>query len=85
MKPAPFRYADPGTLVAVVGWHVARALAPAEMKEAIYKEGGYSGGTGPALGHAGAHEVSADPSSVDEVTGDEARLRRHDTPGAPGR
>ncbi|MGY1781609.1 uracil-xanthine permease family protein [Geodermatophilus sp. SYSU D01036] len=63
-----------GTIVAVLGWHVARALAPAEMKAALLAEREYAGGTGPALGHAGAHEYgprgreySADPSSVDEV------------------
>jgi uracil-xanthine permease len=65
-----------GSIVAVAGWHLARVLAPAEMKEALLNEAGYYGGTGPALGHAGGHslsghthgdEVSADPSSVDEV------------------
>jgi uracil-xanthine permease len=59
-----------GTIVTVLGWHVARALAPAEMRAALRSEGGYYGGTGPALGHTGDHrvgdEVSADPSSVDE-------------------
>jgi uracil-xanthine permease len=56
-----------GTIVAVVGWHVARVLAPAEMRTALRSEAGYYGGTGPALGETGAHEVSADPSSVDQV------------------
>ena len=56
-----------GTIVAVLGWHVARALAPAEMKAALDAEREFVGGTGPALGHTGAHEYSADPSSVDEV------------------
>jgi uracil-xanthine permease len=56
-----------GTIVAVVGWHVARVLAPAEMREALRSEAGYYGGTGPALGDQGAHEVSPDPSSVDQV------------------
>jgi uracil-xanthine permease len=67
-----------GTIVTVLGWHVARALAPAEMRAALRSEGGYYGGTGPALGHTGDHrvgdEVSADPSSVDEVG----------RPGVPG-
>ncbi|MGY1692743.1 uracil-xanthine permease family protein [Geodermatophilus sp. SYSU D01105] len=56
-----------GSIVAVLGWHLARAVAPAEMKEALLREGGFGEGTGPALGHAGRHEVSADPSSVDQV------------------
>ncbi|MGY1762006.1 uracil-xanthine permease family protein [Geodermatophilus sp. SYSU D00779] len=56
-----------GSIVAVVGWHVARALAPAEMKSALEAERQFVGGTGPALGHTGAHDHGADPSSVDEV------------------
>jgi uracil-xanthine permease len=56
-----------GTIVVVVGWHLARVLAPAEMRAALTEEGGFVDGTGPALGHAGRHEVSADPSSVDRV------------------
>src|SRR3954462_343720 len=64
-----------GTIVAVVGWHVARVLAPVEMRDAVRAEAGYYGGTGPALGEAGAHEVSEtgadyespDPSSVDQM------------------
>src|SRR5919107_108604 len=56
-----------GSIVAVVGWHVARALAPAEMRSALEAEREFVGGTGPALGHTGAHDYGADPSSVDEV------------------
>jgi hypothetical protein len=64
-----------GTIVAVVGWHLARVLAPAEMRTALRSEAGYYGGTGPALGEHGAHEVSdtgvdyesPDPSSVDQL------------------
>jgi uracil-xanthine permease len=56
-----------GSIVAVVGWHTARALAPAEMKAALEAEREFVGGTGPALGHTGAHDYGADPSSVDEV------------------
>ncbi|CCG01145.1 uracil-xanthine permease family protein [Blastococcus saxobsidens] len=56
-----------GTIVVVVGWHLARAVAPAEMKAALLEEGGFVDGTGPALGHAGGHEVRPDPSSVDQV------------------
>jgi uracil-xanthine permease len=64
-----------GTIVAVVGWHLARALAPAEMKDALYREGGFASGTGPALGATGRHAMDdaggADPSDVDR--GDRAR------------
>jgi xanthine/uracil permease len=64
-----------GTIVAVVGWHVARVLAPADMRAALRSEAGYYGGTGPAIGEFGVHEVSEtgadyespDPSSVDQV------------------
>jgi hypothetical protein len=71
-----------GSIVAVVGWHVARVLAPTEMRQALRAEAGYYGGTGPALGEAGAHEVgetgadyeSPDPSSVDQMG----------RPGVPG-
>jgi uracil-xanthine permease len=63
-----------GTIVAVLGWHVARVLAPAEMKAALVAEREFVGGTGPALGHTGAHDYGADPSSVDQVG----------RPGVPG-
>jgi uracil-xanthine permease len=59
-----------GTIVAVVGWHVARMLAPAEMKASLYQEGGFAAGTGPALGAAGSHNTDPggpDPSDVDRV------------------
>ncbi|WP_299957727.1 uracil-xanthine permease family protein [uncultured Modestobacter sp.] len=59
-----------GTIVAVAGWHVARALAPAEMKAALTQETGFAAGTGPALGASGGHRVDvggADPSDVDRV------------------
>jgi uracil-xanthine permease len=55
-----------GTIVAVVGWHVARALAPAEMREALSREGhhpaaestfghvhGEEAATAQAAGHSG--------------------------------
>jgi hypothetical protein len=67
-----------GSIVAVAGWHLARTLAPAEMKAALTAEHGFADGTGPALGHAGRHEVDegaldarggADPSSLDDTTG----------------
>jgi uracil-xanthine permease len=57
-----------GSIVAVAGWHAARALAPAEMRAALSAEGGFAEGTGPALGAAGGHRVDpggADPSDVD--------------------
>ena len=49
-----------GTIVAVAGWHLARALAPAEMKAALHDEGRYAGGTGPALGSTGSHGPDGD-------------------------
>ncbi|TFV58313.1 nitrate reductase [Geodermatophilus sp. DF01-2] len=61
-----------GSIVVVVGWHVAHAVAPAEMKNALLTEGGYGRerGEGAALGD----DPSFDPSSVDRTTGQEARL-----------
>jgi xanthine/uracil permease len=63
-----------GTIIAVLGWHVARVLAPAEMRQALRAEDGYYGGTGPAIGEHGVHTVgepggyeAADPSSVDQL------------------
>jgi uracil-xanthine permease len=87
-----------GSIVAVVGWHLARALAPADMKAALLREGasldsasslGHHGG-GPAGGYADARG-GTDPSSVDEVgrpgvdgrTGHDTRLGGgHGTGGA---
>jgi uracil-xanthine permease len=72
-----------GSIVAVVGWHLARALAPEDMKRSLGAERGFAEGTGPALGGAGRHDVEggeldrrggADPSSVDEAG----------RPGVPG-
>jgi xanthine/uracil permease len=57
-----------GSIVAVAGWHLARVLAPAEMRRALADEEGFAGGTGPALGSTGRHTVDAggaDPSDVD--------------------
>src|SRR3954447_14499456 len=60
-----------GAIVAVAGWHLARAVAPAEMKASLLREGAEVGTTPVFGGHevteAGADYVSADPSSVDEV------------------
>src|SRR5215217_2734263 len=55
-----------GTIVAVVGWHVARALAPAEMKEALTREGLHPA-SGSTFGRVHGEEELPDPSSVDEV------------------
>jgi uracil-xanthine permease len=56
-----------GAIVAVVGWHVARALAPADMKESLLREG-VELGTAPVLGgREGVGHDAADPSSVDQV------------------
>jgi uracil-xanthine permease len=64
-----------GTIVAVVGWHVARVLAPPELRQALKSEAGYYGGRAPEVEEFGFHEVSEtgadyeapDPSSVDQV------------------
>jgi hypothetical protein len=69
-----------GSIVAVAGWHLARVLAPADMKAALLREGthpaaasslGHHGAEvgrhdGPAGGYADA-QGGTDPSSVDEV------------------
>jgi uracil-xanthine permease len=58
-----------GSIVAVAGWHLARVLAPAEMRAALESESGFGAGTGPALGATGRHAVDpggADPSDVDD-------------------
>ncbi len=63
-----------GSIVAVVGWHLARALAPADMKAALLREGSVPE-SGSSLGHHAAGPAGGysdarggtDPSSVDEV------------------
>jgi uracil-xanthine permease len=55
-----------GSIVAVAGWHLARALAPAEMRAALTREGTHPA-AGTTFGHVHGEEVPADPSSVDEV------------------
>ncbi|WNV75833.1 uracil-xanthine permease family protein [Geodermatophilus sp. DSM 44513] len=50
-----------GSIVAVLAWHLARALAPADMRAALQREG-----THPAAGTTFGHAHGADPSSVDE-------------------
>jgi uracil-xanthine permease len=62
-----------GTIVAVGGWHIARALAPAEMKEALAREGLHPA-SGTTFGHIHGAEELPDASSVDEVG----------RPGVPG-
>jgi uracil-xanthine permease len=62
-----------GSIVAVVGWHLARALAPADMKGALLREGTHPA-AGTTFGRIHGDEVSPDPSSVDEVG----------RPGVPG-
>jgi uracil-xanthine permease len=48
-----------GTIIAVAGWHVARALAPAEMKAALAREGVHPA-AGSTFGHVhGEEEVSS--------------------------
>ena len=61
-----------GTIVAVAGWHLARALAPAEMKEALAREGAIPA-SASTFGHIHGDEITPDPSSVDEI----------DRPGVP--
>ncbi|SNS54358.1 uracil-xanthine permease [Geodermatophilus pulveris] len=68
-----------GSIVAVLAWHLARALAPADMKAALLREGPHPA-AGTTFGHDhgdaahgdaahgdAAHGEAADPSSVDEV------------------
>ncbi|MCV2491151.1 NCS2 family nucleobase:cation symporter [Geodermatophilus sp. YIM 151500] len=86
-----------GSIVAVAAWHLARALAPAEMKAALTREGSHPAAAS-TLGHGeesgtGTATPAPDPSSVDQVTGEETRrrgtrrtdTRPSDSPGAPGR
>ena len=53
-----------GSIVAVVGWHVARALAPAEMKVALTREGAHPA-AGTTFGHVHGAEVGPDAASID--------------------
>jgi uracil-xanthine permease len=55
-----------GSIVAVAGWHVARALAPAEMREALRREGLHPSAAS-TFGHIHGDEITPDPSTVDEV------------------
>jgi hypothetical protein len=71
-----------GTIVAVLGWHVARVLAPVEMREALRAEAGYYGGTGPVIGEAGLHEVSE--TGADYESPDPSTVDQRNRPGVPG-
>jgi uracil-xanthine permease len=62
-----------GAIVAVAGWHLARAVAPAEMKASLLREGAEVG-TAPVLGGREVAGYEPDPSSVDHVG----------RPGVPG-
>jgi xanthine/uracil permease len=69
-----------GSIVAVLGWHLAKAVAPADMKAALLREGRHIA-AGTTFGHVHGAEVGPeattrdetplreipDPSSVDEV------------------
>jgi hypothetical protein len=67
-----------GSIVAVVGWHVARALAPAEAREALNREGLHPA-AGTTFGHVhGEEEVLTGLHGASESGADRAG------PGAPG-
>src|SRR5215213_5200462 len=55
-----------GSIVAVVAWHVTRMIAPAEMKEALAREGLHPA-SGTTFGRIHGAEDMPDPSTVDEV------------------
>src|SRR3954452_23671416 len=66
-----------GTIVAVAGWHLARVLAPAEMQEALKREGLHPAAAS-TFGHVpGAEDDLPDPSSLEELE-DERLGVRHD-------
>jgi uracil-xanthine permease len=58
-----------GTIVVVAGWHLARALAPVEMKEALLREGLHPA-AGSTFGRIHGAEEMPDPSSLDELEGE---------------
>jgi uracil-xanthine permease len=47
-----------GTIIAVVGWHIARVLAPQDMRDALRSEAGYYGGEAPVIEEFGFHGPS---------------------------
>jgi xanthine/uracil permease len=67
-----------GTIVVVAGWHVARAVAPVEMKEALAREGLHPA-AGSTFGTIHGAEEMPDPSSLDEVEAERPGARH--TPG----
>jgi uracil-xanthine permease len=64
-----------GSIVAVIGWHLARVLAPADMQAALLREGAVLE-SGSTLGHTGAQLGGSDPSSLDELEGGRAGVPR---------
>ena len=73
-----------GTIVAVGGWHIARALAPAEMKEALAREGLHPA-AGSTFGRIHGDEEMPDPSSLDELEGERAGVRHNHGEGTLNR
>ncbi|MGY1747445.1 uracil-xanthine permease family protein [Blastococcus sp. SYSU D00695] len=63
-----------GSIVAVVAWHLARALAPADMKAALLREGTHPAAAS-SLGH-GPDLGGSDPSSYDEYEAERTGARR---------
>ncbi|MGY1741452.1 MULTISPECIES: uracil-xanthine permease family protein [unclassified Blastococcus] len=64
-----------GSIVAVVAWHLARALAPADMRAALLREGTHPA-AGSTLGHGPDQLGGSDPSSLDELEGQRTGVRR---------
>jgi uracil-xanthine permease len=58
-----------GTIVVLVGWHLARALAPVEMREALMREGLHPAAAS-TFGRIHGAEDMPDPSSLDDVEGE---------------
>ena len=58
-----------GTIVVLVGWHLARVLAPAEMREALAREGLHPAAAS-TFGRIHGDEEMPDPSSFDELEGE---------------
>src|SRR3954452_7739643 len=73
-----------GTIVAVGGWHVARAVAPAEMKAALAREGLHPA-AGSTFGTIHGAEEMADPSSLDEVAAEHQAARHNHGEGTLNR
>lgn len=61
-----------GTIVAVVGWHVARAVAPADMKAALLREGPHPA-AGTTFGHVHGEEALVGGHEVTEAGADTVR------------